>query len=61
MTKFLGQNGLEYYNSKLKKRIDEVEAKIGTGGSGSVDLTSVNKAIKTNADNISLKLKETST
>lgn len=27
MTKFLGQRGLEYYNSKLKKRIDEVEAK----------------------------------
>ena len=56
MTKFLGQRGLEYYNSKLKKRIDEVEAKIGSGGSGtggSVDLTSVNKAIKTNADNIS--------
>ena len=52
MTKFLGQNGLEYYNSKLKKRIDEVEAKIGSG-TGSVDLTSVNKAIKTNADNIS--------
>ena len=55
MTKFLGQNGLEYYNSKLKKRIDEVEAKIGSGsgGSGSVDLTSVNKAIKANTDNIS--------
>ena len=54
MTKFLGQRGLEYYNSKLKKRIDEVEAKIGTGGTGgNVDLTSVNKAIKTNADNIS--------
>ena len=56
MTKFLGQNGLKYYNSKLKKRIDEVEAKIGsgTGGTGgNVDLTSVNKAIKTNADNIS--------
>ena len=54
MTKFLGQRGLEYYNSKLKKRIDEVEAKIGTSGSGgNVDLTSVNKAIKTNTDNIS--------
>ena len=57
MTKFLGQNGLEYYNSKLKKRIDEVEAKIGSGGSGgsggNVDLTSVNKAIKANTDNIS--------
>ena len=53
MTKFLGQNGLEYYNSKLKKRIDEVEAKIGSGSGGSVDLTSVNKAIKTNTDNIS--------
>lgn len=51
MTKFLGQNGLEYYNSKLKKRIDEVEAKIGSGGSA--DLTSVNKAIKANTDNIS--------
>jgi hypothetical protein len=53
MTKFLGQRGLEYYNSKLKKRIDEVEAKIGTGSGGSVDLTSVNKAIKANTDNIS--------
>ena len=53
MTKFLGQRGLEYYNSKLKKRIDEVEAKIGTGSGGSADLTSVNKAIKANTDNIS--------
>ena len=52
MTKFLGQRGLEYYNSKLKKRIDEVEAKIGTGSGGSADLTSVNKAIKANTDNI---------
>ena len=52
MTKFLGQHGLEYYNSKLKKRIDEVEAKIGTGSGGSADLTSVNKAIKANTDNI---------
>ena len=57
MTKFLGQRGLEYYNSKLKKRIDEVEAKIGSGGSGTggnVDLTSVNKAIKTNTELVKL-------